>query len=237
MSQSIKDGNMKITLEKGSLPPALFDFLRIDSSRYFCRVLNNNATQQIRYIWKADDSIDTLSHFNKLNQATIREDEDINILSTIIKYNPDKDRIVEMPISLNYLNLYSLDGDFAKTICTNDQLFKISKIQNTWKWNRIYTYANLQLFPDFFGVVLINEEEKTYQMGEGKIPIIQFFNWDGEPLLEVNPNCHITSFDIDFKNKKMYLFDQQTDAFSVCDISNILDNMHFALRQQKKSGM
>ncbi len=56
----------------------------------------------------------TPPHLEKLNAARIIEGDDHNILSTGIQYNA----VIEMPLELNYINMYSIDGTFGKTFST-----------------------------------------------------------------------------------------------------------------------
>ena len=150
---------------------------------------------------------------------------DFNILSAITKCNTDKKKILEAPITLNYLNLYSYDSDWGKTICVGNELYNISDVQSQNKWDRIYTYANITPFTDFFGALYFGEDEKTYQMNRTKLPVIYFFDWDGNPLMELKLSEHGTSFDIDLVNGYLYLLDLKTDNFYKYNIKDILEGM------------
>ena len=77
------------------------------------------------------------------------EGEDFNILSAITKLGDYHGRFVEIPIGLNYINLYSLNGNFAKTLCISENFFDVSSIQKESKWDRIYTFSDLRVFDDF----------------------------------------------------------------------------------------
>jgi hypothetical protein len=138
------------------------------------------------------------------------------------KYNDKNGRIVEAPIGLNYINIYSLDGSFAKTICMDKELNNITNIQNTEETDRIYTFANLRVYDDFFGVVYINEDELTYQTGRKKLPSILLFDWDGNPFVELKLDHHIQSFDIDLLTGELYTLDRDFEEFYKYDIKNIM---------------
>jgi hypothetical protein len=220
----IKDKEVSMEISKKSLPPFLFNLVMMDSTSFFCKRVNDIHTQQIRYILNNNDTI-TTPIMQRFNQASIREREDINTLGTMTKINFDKKLIVEMPVRLNYLNIYSLDGTWGKTICVGDELYDMEKLQDKDVWDRIYTYADLRLFDNFWGVVCIDEDQKTYQIGRKKLPSILLFDWQGEPLAELKLEHFITSFDIDFKNGVLYTMDVHSDEFYKYDVRDILDKI------------
>ena len=229
VDESIKNNKIDIYMTNNSIPPFLFNFVVIDSVTFLCKEINGKETQQIRYMLVNGKEV-IPPHLEKLNLAKIREVADFNILSTITKYDFDKKRIIEMPVGLNYINMYSIDGSFSKTICIGKQLDNIGEIQNIqpW-WNRIYTFADLRLFPKFWGVVYVNEDYRTneikYQTNETlktQFPNILLFDWNGKPLAELKLNNFITSFDIDLVNGYLYTQDLNTDLFCKYDIRDIL---------------
>lgn len=221
IGESLKNKELNLSVEKDSLPLFLFNFVMLEDSLFLCKEVNTEQTQQIRYIITTSTKI-IPEIFQPLNRATLREGEDINILSTITKLSPENNKIVEMPIGLNYLNIYSLDDSFAKTICLGKKLDDINKIQDKKRWERLYTFADLRIYRDFFGVVYINEEEKIYQTARARLPSILLFNWEGEALCEIKPGHFITSFDIDFINGELYTLDIHSDEFYKYNIREIL---------------
>lgn len=222
---SLDSSTLQISMLKDSLPPFLFSFVMIDSLHYFCKEVNIEQTQQIRYVIDGSGKRTISSVMQRLNQIQIKENEDINIISAITKMNTENATIVEMPIGLNYINMYSLDGSLCKTICVGDELDNIKDIENKVRWDRVYTYADLRLFDDFWGVVFVDEDMKTYQMGRKKLPSILLFNWGGKPLAELKLSHFITSFDIDFAAGNLYTFDVHSDEFFKYDISGILKEL------------
>ena len=224
LDRTLNEKKLTISVLNDSLPAFLFNFMIIENDKYFCKEVNNNHTQQIRYILE-NNKRTTPVVLEKLNQASINEGEDINILSTMTKMNYDNGIIVEMPIGLNYINMYSLDGNFSKTVCIGDKMDNIEKIQNKDRWDRIYTFADLRIFENFWGVIQIDEGEKTYQMGRKKLPKIYIFDWQGKPLAELKLDHFITSFDIDLKNGVLYTFDVHSDEFYKYDVKEILNKM------------
>ena len=225
ITASLNTGKSDISTINDSLPKSLFNFIVLDDSTYLCKEARNNHTQQIRYIYKQNKEVNDYSILEKLNNVSIRDNEDINILSTITKHNPSNDIIIEMPIGLNYINMYSLDDSFERTVCVGKSLFNIERIQNNNRWNRIYTFSDLRLFENFWGVLYMNETEKDYQTKRKKHPCIFLFDWNGNPLVEIKLSHWATSFDIDTRNHDLYTFDVETELFIKYDISGILNKM------------
>lgn len=186
---------------------------RLNNGLYFIREITNGDTQQTRMIRNLktgkNSTPNTLAH---LNTASVAPGEDFNIISTITKVGKG-DRIFEVPIGLNYINIYNIDGSFAKTVCVGDKLDDIDEIMNTDRWNRLYTFSDIRVFDNCFGVVQINEEEKSYQTKREKLPSILLFSLEGKPLANIKMKRHITSFDIDVKNGYLYTLDDQTEEF------------------------
>jgi len=224
IDRTLNEKKLDISVLNDSLPPFLFNFMMIDNDKYFCKEVNNNQTQQIRYLIESNQK-STPAVFEKLNQTTIKNGEDINILSTITKLNYDNDIIVEMPIGLNYINMYTLDGTFSITVCVGDKLDNIEKIQNKSRFDRTYTFADLRIFENLWGVIHIDEDEKTYQLGRKKLPKIYLFDWQGKPLAELKLDHFITLFDIDLKNGTLYTFDVHSDEFYKYDVKEILNKV------------
>lgn len=221
ITQTLKTGKLDMHLMRDSLPPFLFNFFIIDSARYFCKEANHQQTQQTRYLIERDKQLHP-AVFDSLNCVKLEEMQDINILSTITKFNPARNIVVEMPVGLNYLNMYSLDGTFTRTLCVGNKVDDIEDIQDKKRWERIYTFGDIRAFPNFWGVFYIGEDEKTYETGRKKLPCIYLFDWEGKPLAELKLQHFITTFDIDLRNRTLYTFDLEDEVLHKYDISEIL---------------
>jgi len=126
--------------------------------------------------------------------------------------------MVEMPIGLNFIHVFSLDGSFARTICPGTVADNIEKIERIKPEDKNYTFADLRLFDGFFGVVQIYENRTERK----KLPNILLFDWDGNPLAKWKLDHHITSFDIDMANGHLYTFDVRSDEFFRYDVKEDL---------------
>jgi hypothetical protein len=224
VDESIRDSRLSIDMLNDSLPPFMFNFVVIDSATFLCREIDGTQTQQTRFLWHNGQKTGT-PLLGKLNRAAVRAGEDFNILSNITKRNSESNLVVEMPVLLNYINMYSPDGSFGKTICIGKKLDNIGKIQDESMENRIYPFISLSLFSEFWGVIYVNEDTKTYLTERKKLPVILLFDWNGEPLAKLKLNGFITSFDIDFINGYLYTLDLYTDVFCKYDIRDILEKL------------
>jgi hypothetical protein len=221
ISGSIATGELNLSEYEASLPPYSFAFALLKDNSFFLKEIANKDTQQERYILKKGQKV-IPKEMKKLNDASIKEGEDFNILSILTLYDEQREIFVEMPIGLNNINIYKIDGSFSKSICIGESLSDIKQIQNENRWDRKYTFSDLRLFDDFFGVVHINEGMKDYQTERRNISAILLFGWDGMPLAKINTSGQFTSFDIDFINQELYTFDALTDEFVRYNISEIL---------------
>jgi hypothetical protein len=221
---SIRSRELSISKLNDSLPKSLFDFAMIDSANYFCKEISPRETQQIRYFLEAGEKI-VPPHLEKLNSASVGEGGDFNILATITKIDAGRNLVVEMPASLNYINLYSPDGSFGKTICIGDKLDNIGKIQDKPRWSRKFTFAHTMLYAQFWGVVYWDIDMKTYDGQQGTSSSILLFGYDGTPLAEIKFDTFVTSFDIDFANGELYTLNHQADAFCKYDVRHILKKL------------
>jgi hypothetical protein len=222
IDESIKNQKLSMYTLNDSLPKSISNFVMIDSVYYFCKEISGTDRQQIRYLSVAGAKV-IPPHLEKLNRASVSEGEDFNILATITKVNNERNLVVEMAASMNFINLYSLDGSFGKTICIGKKLDNIAKIEAKPEWERIQTFGNLSLYPQFWGVIYMNVDRLAYVEQRAESSSIMFFDYEGEPLAELKFNTFITSFDIDFASGTLYTINHQADAFCKYDIREILN--------------
>ena len=221
VSKTLQDNKLSMSETGLSLPRTLFGRTFMDTTRVLCREVNIGNTQMTRYVLNGGRK-ETSANLEKISLASIRPGEDINILSVHAMCRPNGDRIVEAAIGLNQINLYSLDNSFGKTICVGKRIDNISRVQDIERSDRMYTYMSTNVFPDFFGALYLNDTEMNYQSGKAGNPVIQFFNWDGDPLAEVKMDRMITSFTIDFTNGNLYTLNLNTEEIYKYDINHIL---------------
>ena len=189
---------------------------------FLCRELSPEMTEQNRFLLKNGNKIvpDVLE---KLNRAKISGESavaDMNIISTAIRVH--EGLVIEMPIYLNYFNMYTLDGKMSKTICPQEKLIKINEVQSLKESQRIHTFSAINTFSHFFGVSFYNHPWGDEDSGLLKPSQIQFYDYEGHPLAAVNINSNVSFFDIDFSEGYLYVFSSRTDEFVKYNIKELL---------------
>ena len=196
------------------LPNTFFSTTIINDSQAFCRELGEDHRHFERYLYDNSDGEKAQNDMmKKLDQAHVYHGDNLNILSTMSKYNPELAMIVEMPIALNYINLYSLDGSTGKTICMGKELFNIREVEGMDQWDRIYTFADLRIYSTCWGVHGLNVSEKEYQTQGSARPTLYIFNWKGEPLIKIHLQHPASVFDFDSHTGTLYTFDVNSESF------------------------
>lgn len=143
------------------------------------------------------DSLIKLPITEELDALSVKKgEEEINLLSKVLRFNRESGKIVEAMLSLNQINIYSKDGTWGKTICVGNSLDDIRKIESTIRLNRKYTYETLSTWDWGFGAVYLGQKELDWQKQEKCNSEIQFFDWNGNPLFNINLNESISAFDI-----------------------------------------
>lgn len=225
VDKCIKEKKTVLKSEYKELSNSTFTIVRLPDGKYFIKQLEDHETRQIRSIRDLKTGDVTITPIMKrLNEASVKAGENFNIISAITKVGKDG-RIFEMPVGLNYLNIYTPDGTFEKTVCIGENADDIDEVMNTSRWKRKYTFSDIRVFDKFFGVVKIDEEEAAYQTKRTKMPSILLFNLDGKPLAQIDMKRQITSFDVDVQKGILYTFDSQTEEFLKYDISKWLKNL------------
>lgn len=196
--------------------------LWLDQNTLFCRDLSDRGNQLPRYLLKEGKTV-IPENLAELNLSEVNIGEDHNILAAEIKYNRDRDLILETPTMLGHINLYSPEGTFGKTICVGGKVDNIEKIQDINPAERIYTYDGARMFPGFFAALYCNEDVGSYETQRKNLPSIQLFDWEGNPLVELKLNRFCTSFAIDTINGYIYIFDNANEEMYKYDIKGITD--------------
>lgn len=132
--------------------------------------------------------------------------------------SPSGSEVAEGMIRLNQINLYSLeDPDFRKTIVVGDELDDV--IYADSRRNHIRRYIRGQALDSCFVMLYSGVDKETFHKGEGESEL-QFFSWDGRPLMRVTLPVVASSFHIDSSGENIYIFAPGADGESLyrCDV-------------------
>lgn len=225
ITESLKSGQENLDYFPKGFTSSIIYACAIDDEAFLCREIAEDGTHQNRYVLK--NGTKTIPDvLEKLNRATVDAENDgftFNMISALIKRKGDL--FVEVPLYLNYINLFSLDGKTAKTLCVEKSLTRISSVTSKSEPLRTSTYTAVKAFDDFFGAAFYNHTWMERDLGIKKSSQIQLFDWNGKPLAAINVNRIVTSFDIDFTRGELYLFSSSDDEFVKYDISDLLKQL------------
>ena len=220
---TLQGENLLLQKVNSDLAGGLISVKELEDDSFICRELAEQMTEQNRYVLKNGEKVvpETL---NMLNMSKVLDGDggfyDMNLISSSIRIHDNL--IVEVPVYLNYINLYSLDGSVRKTICMDKSLSSISSLQAQKNTARKQTYTAVQTFDAFFGVCAYYHTADEEDSGAELFSQIQLFSYEGKPLASFRLNRQVSAFDIDFTNGDLYVLSSSTDEFVKYDISDLL---------------
>lgn len=221
VDKSLTDHKLCLEIIKNDLPYPCFRTVYINDSTLFYKTITNDMTSQKRFLLQNGISVEPES-FRKLNSAHVDPGKDYNLMSSLINYVREQDLLVESPVKLNYINIYSPDGSYAMSLCLGSQLSDIEKLQHCDPKDMPMTFSGLRTYKDCFAVLYIGETAWTYETGPLNSPHIYVFDYKGNPLADIHIDRQATGFDFDFKNKTLYIYDLATETMWKYDVPGIL---------------
>ena len=222
ISKTLSNNQLVINHSRYALPSALFNLSRLNDTTLLCKEVNNTLNQQIRYMLIAGQRAST-KNLEKLNISSSGVYGGLNILDTYTKCCPSRNIVIEAAMDLNQINLYSLDDSIGKTICVGAIVDNIRVIENIERKDRMVCYEHLEPFPNYFGALYIYDTAENIYYEKSKKNVLQFFDWCGNPLVEVKLDLMINSFDIDFLRGYLYTINYETDEVYIYDFHEVID--------------
>lgn len=201
-----------------------WEVIAIDTTSVLFTMPNFSATRQLRMI-SIGDSVTELSVARCLNAVEVGDGADMNILSQIVRYHPGHRKVVEGMIALNAINLYSVDGDWSKTVCVGSELWPVTSVEETSRFNRIFTNGGVSCWDSGFGTLWVNRDEKSYQMSHAETTTLHFYNWEGYPVAEAVVDRDLSCFDMDFEHGILYGVDRYEDTIVAYSAIGIIEKL------------
>lgn len=143
-----------------------------------------------------------LTDIGNLNEASIKND--INTLSAVRCVNQERMKVAEGMLRLNQINLYSLLSDSSLTLCVGDELSDVKEVDDRPRNLRHEFYGMIHSYDDYFVALYQDVSAIDYWIGKGTSQL-QFFDWDGHPLLCLDLPFMASSFFI-HQNRDLYVF-------------------------------
>lgn len=188
----------------------------------FISQANNSFTGFSRFI-VTNDSVIKLPVTRNADNITVTNDGDINVLSKVTRFCPASGKIAEFMIYLNQINLISIDDDWGKTICVGKKLDNVNTIEQEEMSMRTDTYITGSVWPQGFGGVYSGYSRKEGQKSLSEKNKIQFFDWNGKGICEVELPFKVLAFDLDFENKVLYVINKDEDMLLRYDASKVVE--------------
>jgi len=225
------DYDIDESISSGSSYRSVFESLSMaQGARYFmtgdgtlvCRKVSEMGNGYIRSIIDKDGKEYVNSPMSVLNRFT---SEEYNVLSTMIIADSSRGMLAELGSRLNIIHIYSLSGDFCKTISIGEKLENIQEVEKLSDEDMRKVYYDARAYDDVFVALYLNTTFQELDEDAYAPPVLQFFGWDGTPLASVALPIRTLSFDVDFNDQKLYLVDAVTEELLRYDISDILDRI------------
>ncbi len=164
---------------------------------------------------------DVPEHLKFLNKASVKKPDDINVLSTLVAFNPERQLVVEAGLQQNSIQLYSLYDDFARTIIIGKRLMSIEQLTAEKDDLIKDQYVHINAYDSYFAALYYGATEEEQYKGE-KFPRLQFFSWNGEPICELLLPFPALSFDIDCSKGNVYFLDRISESIYECSLPDYL---------------
>lgn len=223
-----RDTQPDIETVADSLAAGMFYTLYVNDSTYICRTLSGDSSRQIRYLQRGTERVTTKS-MEKLNGRSIPVKGDgylFNVLSSFSRYSASKDIVIEASLMLNTIDLYSLQGDFEKTVCLGRRADDIDRICSGGARNLKETFTRLILQDDFFAVMYKGGLQFPLPGQGSPDPRIYLFDYDGSPKAELVMHEGASVFDIDADGGFLYTLDRDRELIQRYDISSVLEAIY-----------
>lgn len=210
VTETLTTGQLSMVKLDAPVPADVMGFEVVGEDTFFCRGFSADLTSRDRYLLKGGEKV-VPENLAKLNMTVLQPGEDFNLIGAHIGLDRGTGRIVEAPLTMNYINIYSPEGAFARTVCTDEKADNLSEIkklgeEESYEWAR---YSCMRVFDGLIGVIR-----------DGKV---QLFDIDGNPLLELIVGSPMTGFDIDFNAGHLYTLNLVTEDFLRYDMGESLN--------------
>lgn len=160
---------------------------------------------RIRSLLNVNGVNDVPEHLKFLNKVSVKNPDDINVLSTLVAFDSERQLVVEAGLQQNSIQLYSLFDDFARTIIIGKHLMSIEQLAAERDDLIRDQYVHINAYDSYFAALYYDATEEE-QYKEEKLPRLQFFSWNGDPICELLVPFPASSFDIDHSKGKMYFW-------------------------------
>ena len=154
-----------------------------------------------------------------LNASSLIDDDNYPLLASIVSYCPEQRLLVEAPLRLPHLNLFSIDTNFRKTLKLNPH--KENKPSQNTNLSPDQYFHTIRCYPNFW--VVLSSELLTIE--DKPTPHLLFFDWEGHALASLSLPIPADNFDLDLKCSQLYLIDKTEDEILYYDVQDFIDKI------------
>lgn len=237
VTASIENGRTELASRSLELQdsPWLLSAVPLDGQDYLIVHAGADRSSINRFILTSDWERRTTPPLDRLNSATVKAEPEsgsgrvvgsgdmvsfsvpgFNLINGSHAYESSRGLIVEAERTLNTMNIFSVDGTFARTVCIyGDKVDDVSSVEN-------YSDARLALrpkaYPDFISVLhwLREPEVKQY---------VRLFSYEGEPLAEIPLPEGGIFYDMDIPGGCLYVLISGQELLIRYDVSGLLEDI------------
>ena len=177
----------------------------IDSSKILVKDIDRYFTGFDRYVINSDRGISSIPDIDGIARARVGDDSRVNVLTTLLAYNANSGIAVEAGVQVGAIHLYSLSGDFAKTLIISHEA-NVSDVLRQADSKIRDQFVHLCAYDDFFAAMYCNATEREQASGLVRQSVL-VFDWDGHPLCRYNLDIQASSFDFDIGRQRLYVLD------------------------------
>lgn len=181
-----------------------YGFITLGNNSFIIGKIENEGRRINRYLY-IDNEPTKNEILDRLNEIHIEASNiDHNVLGRHTAYHRQDKRIVEAYSNLNLINIYTLDGEFQKSICVGEKLDNLRDIEAMPVNDRpSSSYLFLKGYENYFAAAYSFHTNKDY-IDKKQVPAeIHIFNWDGNPLCRIKLDKQFTTFHIDRDNNAL----------------------------------
>ena len=197
-------------------------YFYIDKNRLLCRKCKARRDGYERHIVDYQGNVIDTQNVMPLNSISASE---MNLLSTGFAINPELNRVAELGSRLNVIHLYSYEDKFAMTLSLGDEICELDDLEQLPDDKMRKMYYDSKSFDHFFAALYLGVTIDELDSGTFDKPRIHIFDWDGNPIAEINVPVRSLFFDIDMNEEKLYVVEYETEHILKYDISEICDKL------------
>lgn len=138
-----------------------------------------------------------------------------NAVGIRANYHPGMGRIVECSIYLNTVQLYDVSGPFSRTVCLGSRLTDVESVVGEGLSGMHEISFSLKSYPEFFAV-LTDESVRAGKKNAGQSILV--LDWDGNPLVKLDLDRTVASFEFDVYAGRLYATDAEDNLWQA-DVS------------------